>query len=470
MSTDDLAMAGLSARLDSLSTSADIMWVLICGFLVFFMQAGFAMVEAGSVKQKNSLNILFKNICDACIATLGFWLIGYGIAYGSADNGFIGTRYGYALSDDAFIGAGKFVDDAEGAAFNYHFWFFQCVFAATAATIVSGSVAERCKLDAYFLYSFVISIWVYPVIVCWCWGYGWLSPFGADTGEFLFNGSKSNNFIDFAGSGVVHMVGGFSGLVGAMMLGPRLGKFNADGSANATPGHNITLALLGVLILWFGWYGFNAGSTLGITGSLAQIAGKVATVTTISAAAAGSAVILFQKVTQVPYDLGQVGNGILAGLVSITAACAVVEPWAAMCIGVIGALVYLGAAKLLLVLQIDDPVEAAPIHGFCGAWGVLAVGIFGTDKNAAFAGYVGSAAGYDVFKGGEQFGVQIVGVLSIIAWTVVNAGLLFFLIHSTIGLRVSSEMEMEGLDESEHGGKAYNPDEEVVVAGKFEAA
>lgn len=448
-------MSDTDSRIVALEAGADGMWNLVAGILVFFMQAGFAMVEAGSVQSKNALNIIFKNICDACIATIGFWLIGYGIAYGDAKNGFIGTTHGYALSDDQFLSNGPNIDDGEASSLNYGAWFFQWAFAATAATIVSGSVAERCKLDGYFIYSFIITIWIYPVVVCWCWGNGWLSPFGPDTKNYLFDGEKSNNFVDFAGSGVVHMVGGFSGLVGAIVLGPRRGKFNSDGTVNATPGHNMTIALLGVLILWVGWYGFNAGSTLCIVGSCAKLASKVAVTTTISAAFAGMTVIVWHRASGSPYDLGQVGNALLAGLVSITAPCAVVDPWAAMVIGIIGAIVYIFGSKALLWARVDDPLEASVIHGFCGLWGVLAVGIFGTDKNAAFAGYVGSKGGFDVFTGGEQLGVQIIGALAITGWTVVNAGLMFKAIDMTIGLRVPPDVEDEGLDSSEHGASAY---------------
>lgn len=425
----------MQRQLQASEAAADEMWHLIAGILVFFMQSGFAMLEAGSVGSKNTLNILFKNICDACFAAIGFWLIGYGVAYGDANNGFIGTTK-YGLADDGFY------DENSG----YHSWFFQFTFAATAATIVSGSVAERCKLDAYFIYSIVLTVFIYPVVVCWCWGGGFLSPFKEDD-------SKSINYIDFAGSGVVHMVGGFAGLVAAIIIEPREGRF-VDGQPKKLHGHNLTLACLGILILWVGWYGFNAGSTLcaGSTGC-SQLASKIATVTTISAASSALTIVFYQKFMKKPHDLIEVGAGVLAGLVSITAPCAVVEVWASCLIGIIGAIVYLLSAKLLIKLQIDDPLEASPIHGFCGIWGVLAVGIFGTDSNAAFAGY--DLTG-DPFKSGQQFGVQVIGALCILGWTVVTSTILFLGIKYTIGLRVDKETELEGLDSSEHGGGAYN--------------
>lgn len=249
------------------------------------------------------------------------------------------------------------------------------------------------------------------------------------------------------------MVGGFAGLFAAIIIEPREGRF-VDGQPKKLHGHNLTLACLGILILWVGWYGFNAGSTLcaGSTGC-SQLASKVATVTTISAASSALTIVFYQKFMKKPHDLIDVGAGVLAGLVSITAPCAVVEVWASCLIGIIGAIVYLLSAKLLIKLQIDDPLEASPIHGFCGIWGVLAVGIFGTDSNAAFAGY--DLTG-DPFKSGQQFGVQVIGALCILGWTVVTSTLLFLGIKYIIGLRVDKETELEGLDSSEHGGGAYN--------------
>lgn len=452
---DDDMMNAINAN----AVSIDITWNILCGALVFFMQAGFAMLEAGSVSSKNALNILFKNVCDACISAIGFWLVGYGVAFGLSKNGFIGTS-DYALRGPGFSPDGG-IDDGDVPALYFQWWFFQWAFAATAATIVSGSVAERCKLDAYYIYSAVVTVFIYPVVVCWCWGYGWLSPFNGDPANFQFEGKDSYNFIDFAGSGVVHMTGGILGLVAAIIIGPRSGRFNQDGSVNEMPGHNMTIALLGVLILWFGWYGFNCGSTAAMSGTAAYVAGKVAVTTTIAAATAGLTQILYQKFFLGTQDLGKVGNAILAGLVSITAPCATVDVWAAFMIGMIGCIFYNLASMALLKLNIDDPLDASPIHGGCGLWGVLAVGIFSTDKNAIFAGYNADATNDDQDRdgplaSGEQFGVQIIGALAIIGWVSVTGTILFMALHHTIGLRVDPDMEESGLDSSEHGGRAYN--------------
>lgn len=342
----------------TIASSTDEMWIILCGILVFFMQAGFAMVEVGSVRSKNSISILFKNLLDAGISALLFWTVGYGFAYGSDSGGFIGTDT-FGLDDASY----KQIDDDAIANLNFHTFFFQWTFAATASTIVSGSVAERCKLEAYFVYSALISAFIYPVVAHWGWGDGWLSPFGPDTDGYLFRGEKSNNLIDFGGSGIVHMVGGFSGLSGAVILGPRRGRFAADGTVLPIPGDSISLVVLGTMILWVCWYGFNAGSTLCIIGSCSKLAAKVAVTTTLAAAGSIWSCVLFQIILRMKHDLTMVANGVLAGLVSITAACAVVEPWAAWVIGMLGGLVFLGSSLLLKLLRIDDPLDAAPIHG-----------------------------------------------------------------------------------------------------------
>ena len=435
----------------STNAGVDEFWHLVAGILVFFMQAGFAMLEAGSVQDKNIQNILFKNLMDACIAAVCFWLLGYGFAYGDTGGNFIGTTQ-FGLVDDTFTATES--DKLENL--NFHTWFFQWAFAATAATIVSGSVAERCALPAYFIYSAVITTFIYPIVVHWGWGDGFLSPFGSDPTKFMFNGEKSNNMIDFAGSGIVHMVGGFSGLMGAYFLGPRKGRFDKDGSVIEKPGHNTLLAVLGVLILWVGWYGFNAGSTLCITGGCSKLASKVAATTTISAAAACLTAVAYQKIAMKTWDLAIAGNAVLAGLVSITANCAVVEPVGAFFIGFFGAFVYIASKKMLIKLKIDDPLDAAPVHGFCGAWGVVAAGIFATDKGVAMAGYVGSAGGNTPVASGEQFGVQVVGMLIILIWTTATSGLMFFILARLNMLRVDEKVEVDGLDVTEHGGLAYH--------------
>lgn len=440
-------VAALTTTVGTNSAGADEMWHLIAGALVFFMQAGFAMLEAGSVSHKNAINILFKNLMDACIAAISFWALGYGFAYGNTAGSFIGGSL-------FFLQDAQFTAQADTSSLNFHTWFFQFAFAATAATIVSGSVAERCKLDAYFIFSMVITTFIYPVVVCWGWGDGWLSPFKSDHSAYILGGTASNNMIDFAGSGIVHMVGGFSGLMAAILLGARKGRF-VGGKTVDMPGHNMPLAALGTIILWVGWYGFNAGSTLAVSGGAAKLASKVAATTTLSAAAAGLTATFVNKGLTGTYDIGMCCNGILAGLVAITAPCAVVEPIWAVVIGIIGGLVYIASSMGLKYFEIDDPLDASPIHGFCGAWGVLAAGIFGTDENAKIAGYAASAAGLKPLGSGQQFGVQVIGVIAIAAWTIVMSGILFKVIDLTIGLRVAEDEEDGGLDASEHGAAAY---------------
>ena len=335
----------------------DAFYLLYAASLVFMMQAGFAMLCAGTVRAKNAKNIMLKNLLDACVGAVGFWAIGYGVAYGAEDGG------NWFCGNSLFFLGGNFEDID-----SYHGWFFQFAFAATAATIVSGSVAERCQMGAYACYSAVLTTWVYPVVAHWIWSTeGWLSAFTDD--PLLGVG-----VVDFAGCGVVHMVGGAAALAGAWILGPRLGRFNDDGTVNAMPGHNAALVVLGTFILWFGWYGFNPGSTLGIHG-YAFIAAKTAATTTLSAAT-GAVVNLFVTLKLSgdahTYDLEETCNGALAGLVGITSACSVVELWASLFIGAIAVFWYQCGRLLLLKLRVDDVVNAAPVHLFAGMWGLLA--------------------------------------------------------------------------------------------------
>lgn len=411
------------------------------------MQAGFSMLEAGCVSSKNVANILYKNLMDACLGAVTFWALGYGFAYGDANDGY-------------FIGASNFfLMDESNEGGTYQAFFFQWAFAATAATIVSGAVAERTKLSAYFAYAFFITVWIYPVVVHWGWdSEGWLVAWNANYALLTGDPSKSTGMIDFAGSGIVHMVGGFSGLVGAKVVGPRKGRFTVEYGSDGKPivhqEHNKLLASLGVAILWFGWYGFNCGSTLMVSGGASALAGKVAVTTTLGAAGGALATSAIARVVDGHWDLMASLNGVLAGLVSITAPCSVVEPWAALVIGILGAFVYFGSSKLLAKLHIDDPLDAAPIHGFCGFWGLLACGIFGTDANVAYAyGKTNTA-----ISSGEQFLVQLIGGISIMAWTLIMATILFVGINLTIGMRVDEATEKAGLDVSEHGGNVYAND------------
>jgi Amt family ammonium transporter len=418
-----------------LTRGLNTVWVLITAFLVFWMQAGFAFVEGGLTRSKNTTNILFKNLIDFVFATLAFWVIGYAFMFGATASGFIGTT-GFAISGGADV-AGLPV---------MAFWFFQLVFAGTAATIVSGSMAERTKFSAYLIYSFFISAVIYPISGHWIWGGGWLStlPFGA-------------GFKDFAGSTVVHSVGGWLALIGAITLGPRIGRFTSDGKPRAIPGHSISLVVLGVFILWLGWFGFNPGSQLAAVGSNADVIAIVAVNTNIAAAAGGlvAMVLCWLFVTKKP-DLATTLNGVLAGLVAITASCAWVTPLNSIFIGAIGGAIVVYGALLLEKLKIDDPVSAVPVHLMNGAWGTLAVGIFATEN-----GVTGLIAGNS-----GQLIAQLIGIGAVAAWCTVMGVVLFpVLIKNTIGLRVSREEEMKGLDIEEHGTEAYANDIVVPALG-----
>lgn len=398
----------------------DTVWVLIAAFLVFFMQAGFGMVEAGFIRAKNTCNILTKNFLDFCMASIGFFVFGYAIMFG-AGNGFMGFK-------------GWFLFGAESGADIplFAFWLFQAAFCGAAATIVAGGMAERMKFTAYLFYSFIISAFIYPIIGHWIWGGGWLVGKG---------------FADFAGSTVVHATGGFAALIGTIILKPRIGKYNLDGSANAIAGHSIPLASLGVFILWFGWFGFNPGSTLSVGNG--DLIARVAINTNLAAAAGGiAAMITVWKLFGKP-DLSMAMNGALAGLVAITAPCAFVSPIASIFIGFVGGVLVVLGVILLDKLHIDDPVGAFPVHGLNGVWGTLAVGLFGQKALGV--------ANNGLFLGGgfTQLGIQALGVASVIAFVIISMGIVFTLIKRTIGLRVTREEELRGLDIEEHGMESY---------------
>mmetsp|Transcript_17288 Transcript_17288/g.42352 ORF Transcript_17288/g.42352 Transcript_17288/m.42352 type:complete len:500 (-) Transcript_17288:424-1923(-) len=431
-----------NAGLSTLSTVTDVMWVLVAAILVFWMQAGFAMLEAGSVRAKNTNNILFKNLMDASLAAITFWLLGYSFAFGTG-------KYEYQdTNDNRFIGSGNWALQNFNDDTSYHSWFFQWAFAGAAATIVSGCVAERCRLEAYFVYTILLTTFIYPIVVHWVWsGTGWMSAFyiNSDGERYL----SKNGVIDFAGSGVVHMTGGFAGLMGAIAIGPRK-YFNDPENEHKLKGHSDLLAALGVIILWMGWYGFNAGSTLGAGaggGTYINVAAKVCVTTTISAAMGAITTMLYSRFVQGYFNLTLCLNGVLAGLVSITAPCSVVEPWAAMMIGIIGSFVYIGASIGIKKAGIDDPLDAFPIHGMCGVWGVLSVGIFATRSN------IKRTYGFDndAMTSGNQFRNQLICVLAISTWVSATSAGIFFPLKFAGLLRVSEEEEEEGLDASEHG-------------------
>lgn len=423
------------------SNSLNVFFVLVSGYLVFLMQAGFAMLTAGSVRTKNTKNVLLKNVLDACVGAVAYFLFGWAFAYGS-NHPFIGSNF-FALSRRF----GEPGVDSNGNSLSS--FFFQWAFAATAATIVSGSVAERTSFYAYMAYAFVLTAFVYPVVSHWVWGGGFLSNLLGD----------GRGMIDFAGCAVVHMVGGFAGLIGAIIVGPRLGRFDSDGRPIPIPGHSATLATLGTFVLWFGWYGFNPGSALGISGDSRFVAERCAVTTTLAGATAGVVTMIVVKLRDHIFDLISVLNGILAGLVSITACCAFVEPYAAVIIGAIGALVYIGAASLLIKMRIDDPLEAFPIHGACGLWGVIAAGLFNVERHQNLAIDPPPLIWGAFYGGGGQLlGINLAGAIIIAIWTVVLIGALFFILKVAGILRISEDEELIGNDVSKHGGTAYPAD------------
>jgi Amt family ammonium transporter len=416
---EEAAPAEAPMTVEDVQKHANYVWTLVAAFLVFFMQAGFAMVESGFTRAKNAVNIMMKNLMDFSIGSLAYWAVGFGIMFGVSQSGWFGTS-GFFLSDFA----------KENDPWVYAFWMFQVVFAATAATIVSGAMAERTKFTAYLVYSAAVSGLIYPVFGAWAWGSlyhgsGWLEGLG---------------FIDFAGSTVVHSIGGWAALAGAIVLGPRIGKFSPEGKSRAIPGHNLPLATLGVFILWFGWFGFNPGSTTTANTDIAMIA-----VNTNLAAAAGTvgaliiAWILFKKP-----EASMTLNGTLAGLVAITAGCANVTPLSAVIIGFgAGILVVLSVLFIERAFKVDDPVGAVSVHGVCGAFGTIAAGVFNAE-----------GATLEIVK------VQVIGVVAAFLWSFIVCLILFTLIKFTMGLRVSRDEELEGLDIEEHGNAAY-PDFQV---------
>ncbi|MEJ2154370.1 MAG: ammonium transporter [Desulfobacteraceae bacterium] len=426
---DDPAPTAMSNKeaIDLVQTHANYLWTLVAAALVFFMQAGFAMVETGFTRAKNAVNILMKNLMDFSLGSIAFWAVGFGIMFGATKTGWFGTT-GFFLSDFT----------PGGDPWVLAFWMFQVVFAATAATIVSGAMAERTKFVSYLVYSVIVSAIIYPVFGSWAWG-------------SLFNGSgwlEGLGFIDFAGSTVVHSVGGWAALAGAIVLGPRLGKYGKDGKPRAILGHNMPLAALGVFILWLGWFGFNPGSTTTADKSIAMIF-----VNTNLAAAAGAALALITS--WIKFGKPEVGmslNGALAGLVGITAGCANVTPGSAILIGAVAGILVVMSVLFFEKLKIDDPVGAVSVHGVCGAWGTLAAGLFNIGGTTA-----------------KIIMVQLVGIGAAFVWTFGVAFIMFKVISMTVGLRVSPEEEIEGLDHTEHAGIAY-PDFGVSTHGTSPAA
>ena len=401
-----------------LATSVDVGWTLVAAALVFFMQAGFAMVETGFTRAKNAGNIIMKNLMDFSLGTPIFWILGFGIMFGAASPFFGGFDF--------------FADGVVGEGYDWTTLIFQTVFCATAATIVSGSMAERTKFSAYCIYSMVISAVIYPVSGHWIWGGGWLAELG---------------FHDFAGSTAVHMVGGVAALIGAAILGPRIGKYTKDGKARAIPGHSLTLGALGCFILWFCWFGFNGGSTVALSDGGAEVASRVFVTTNMAAAVATVTVMCITWIRYKKPDVSMTLNGSLAGLVAITAGCDMVTPLGSAIIGICaGFAVVFGIEFVDQKLKVDDPVGAVGVHCINGALGTILTGLF-----AYYNGTETQPLGL-FYGGGFHFlGIQILGVVAVIAWVAITMTIVFNIIKHTIGLRVSEAEEIMGLDKPEHG-------------------
>lgn len=400
--------------------SVDVMWTLFGAALVFFMQAGFALCEGGMTRAKNTGNIIMKNLMDFCIGTPAYWLVGFGLMFG-------GTGALIGGFDPLIMGNYDF-----GSLPKWCYVIFQTVFCATAATIVSGSMAERTNFKAYCLYSGIISLFIYPISGHWIWGGGWLSSIG---------------FHDFAGSTAVHMVGGVAACVGARILGPRIGKYDSDGKPHAIPGHNLTAAALGVFILWFCWFGFNGGSTVAMsTDENMLTASLVFMNTNLSAAVSTFTVMIITWIRYKKPDVSMTLNGALAGLVAITAGCDVVSPVGAFFIGLFAGITIVFSVEFFdYKAKIDDPVGAISVHGACGSMGTIMVGLFATDGGLFYGGGV------------QQLLIQLLGVFSVMAWVVVTMSIVFRVIDKFVGLRVPAEVEIDGLDIHEHGlASAYS--------------
>jgi Amt family ammonium transporter len=436
---------GSNTDVASLGVALDTVWVMVTAFLVMFMQAGFGLVEAGLTRAKNAVNICMKNLLDFSFGSLAFWAVGFGLMF-SVGNEYVGDS-GFFLQESQLEVTADDGTKSMVSNFDPISWtsvpleakfFFQLVFAATAATIVSGAMAERTKFASYMVYSVIITTLIYPISGHWIWGGGWLA-------------SMDVPFWDFAGSTVVHSVGGWLALVGAFVLGARKGKYDREGKAHAIPGHNIVLVTLGVFILWLGWFGFNPGSTMAANAvDIAHI-----TCTTNAAAAAGAIAAIFaSRLAFGKWEGTMALNGALAGLVAITAPCAFVSIPCAIAIGGIGGGLVVGSVVFIdRTLKIDDPVGAISVHGVCGAWGTLAVGLFAMENEDAGAGPL---TGLLLGGNATQLVSQAIGVGAVFAWCMVTGAICFFGIKLIMGLRVTPQEEADGLDFGEHGNEAYH--------------
>ncbi|OAE31456.1 hypothetical protein AXG93_725s1460 [Marchantia polymorpha subsp. ruderalis] len=454
----------LCSKFDEISTAlathtlaVDNTYLLFSTYLVFSMQIGFAMLCAGSVRAKNTMNIMLTNVLDAAAGGISFYLFGFGFAFGrsSNNNKFIGSN---------FFGLHEIPSSLDG--FDYSFFLFQWAFAIAAAGITSGSIAERTQFVAYLVYSSFLTGFVYPIVAHWMWSVdGWL---GAAATDRLFGVGA----IDFAGSGVVHMVGGVAGLWGAFIEGPRLGKFTRDGKPGMDMrGHNASLVVLGSFLLWFGWFGFNPGSFVRILvpfrgssfeGNWTGV-GRTAITTTLAGCTAALTTLFARRWMTGHWIVTDVCNGLLGGFAAITAGCAVVEPWAAIVCGFVAAWVLIGFNHIAAKLRYDDPLEAAQLHGGCGAWGLLFTGLFANERYVAEAYGPGRGHGLFMGGGGKLFAAQIIEILVVVGWVTATMVPCFWLLHRFNLLRISAEDEMAGMDLTRHGGKAYYNEDETVT-------
>ncbi|XP_020222033.1 ammonium transporter 1 member 3-like [Cajanus cajan] len=433
---------------ESVTYSINAVYLLFSAYLVFVMQIGFAMICTGSVRAKNAMNIMLTNVVDAVVGSISFYLFGFAFAYGNS-NPFIGTDL-FALSH------------IPNQTYDYSFFLYQWAFAIAVTGITSGSIAERTQFSAYLVFSFFLSGFVYPVVVHWLWSSsGWLSPSSSD----LFMGSGA---IDFAGSGVVHLVGAVAGLWGSIIEGPRVGRFDAFGKPVPIRGHSATLVVLGTFLLWFGWFGFNPGSfdkilvaypTTSSEGNWTSV-GRTAVVTTLAGSTAGVVTLFGRRLLVGHWDAMDVCNGLLGGFVAITSGCSVVEPWAAILCGFVSAWVLIGLNIVALKLNYDDPLEAAQLHGGCGTWGLLFTGLFAKEEfviQVYNSGETGVARPYGLLLGGGWglIGAQVIEILAIFGWVSVTMGPIFYALHKLEILRIPVQEEVAGLDISSHGGYAY---------------
>ncbi|MEM7475260.1 MAG: ammonium transporter [Planctomycetota bacterium] len=448
-STEESGDLGVGYALDNA-------FLFIAAVMVFFMQAGFAMVEAGFNAQKNAVNVLFKNAMDICVGILLFFVIGFALMYPTSYEGVTVPDEDSLSVATVFswggVGLDKYKPDPGRTFAPTVDWLFQAVFAATAATIVSGAVAGRMRVAGYLVYSAILTAFIYPISGYWKWGGGWLTRFGE------FNDGWSMGFQDFAGSAVVHGVGGFAALAGAIVLGPRIGRF-VNGKSMPMPGHSLPIAALGVFILWFGWYGFNPGSQLAFqgTGDI-DATMHIAVTTSLSAAAGGLVATLLSWAIFSKPDLSMGLNGILGGLVGITACCDCMTHWMAILVGAVSGILIIVGVVLLDKLQIDDPVGAFPVHGLCGVWGCMAIGILPNSHTSQAVKELLSGEKQPDFEAATSFFVQLIGTVSICAWAFITMFILFSILKVAGVLRVSAEEEQTGLDISEHGMHAYPAD------------